>query len=356
MSAKAPHLFGAVGGRDVYAVELTSARGMRARVLTLGAALHSLTAPDRQGRWDDVVLGYDNAAAYASNAYFMGACVGRFANRIAGGRFELGGRRIALARNDGANTLHGGANGFHRASWRIDALTPSSVRMALLSPDGDEGFPGALFVTATYALRDEADTLDLILEARTDAPTIVSLSSHAYFNLRGAAAGGDIQDHQLTIEADAFTPIDATLIPTGEIRPVSGLFDFRTPRRIGDGLAAAPDEQMRLGGGYDHNFVLRGGRTQAPRRAARLEDPYSGRVLEMHSTEPGLQFYAGGFLDGGGPLGKGGQAYARHAGLCLEPQAFPDAPNQPHFLSARLDPGGCYRHHISFAFSTDGGG
>lgn len=344
----APFLFGRAHGQDVRAIDLHSSSGMRARVLTLGATLQALTARDRDGRWDDIILGYDTAEAYLASSSYMGACIGRFANRIANGAFDLNSRKITLSRNEGAHTLHGGPFGLSHALWRIEAHAPDSVRLALTSPDGDQGFPGELEVSATYALRSDEDALDIILEARTDAPTVVSLTSHGYFNL-----GGDVRDHRLTLNAGEFTPIAPSLIPTGEIRAVSGDFDFLRPRRIGDGLDAPNDAQLRIAGGYDHNFVLRGGRTASPRLAARLEAPHSGRVLEVLTTEPGLQFYSGGSLNAASePPGKGGRVHHRNAGICLEPQAFPDAPNQPHFPSAQLEPGQTYRHHIVLRLSA----
>ena len=320
--------------------------------MTLGASIQALSVPDRLGRQDDVVLGHDTLGPYVEQPHYMGASVGRFANRIAGGAFEMDGRRFELDRNDGANTLHGGAGGFDRKTWRIEVADALSVTLALTSPDGDQGFPGQVEATATYRMLDDADELRLTFEARTSAPTVVSLAPHAYFNLAGSLSDEDIVEHELAIAADAFTPVDATLIPTGELRPVAdGPFDFRTLRRIGGRIDDA-DDQLRLGQGYDHNFALRAGRGAEPALAARLHHPGSGRTLELLTTEPGLQFYSGNFLTGA-LIGKRGSAYQRCRGLCLEPQTFPDAPNRADFPSARLDPGQVYCHNIVWRFSAE---
>jgi aldose 1-epimerase len=343
--------YGASQGQQIESVELVNARGIGARILTLGATLQALTAPDREGRFCDIALGFEKADDYRASRAHVGGIVGRYANRIGGGAFVLDGVRSTLDRNDGENTLHGGAQGFDRAIWRIAALSPRSVALALHSPDGDQGFPGAIDVLATYALAESDTTLTLTIEAWTSAPTVVALTSHAYFNLAGGESGHDILDHTLTIDADAFTPIDAAFIPTGEIRGASGAFDFSSARQIGERLGDT-DDQLRLGRGYDHNYVLRKGRTRQPGRAARLAHPASGRVLEVFTSEPGVQFYSGNFLDGR-EIGKGGARHVRHAGLCLEPQTFPDAPNKPAFPTATLRPGETYRHRIEFRMTTD---
>lgn len=344
-----PRLFGLAQGEAIESVDLVNALGVSVRILTLGATLQTFTAPDRRGAFADIVLGFASPEGYIASRDYIGGIVGRYANRIGGGAFALDGKRVTLSRNDGENTLHGGARGFDRAIWRIVALSSSSVTLAHHSPDGDQGFPSALEVLATYALAENETTLSLTIEAHANAPTVAALTSHAYFNLAG---GCDILNHTLLLDADAFTPVDAALIPTGELRASSGAFDFSVARRIGDRLGDS-DEQLRFGHGYDHNFVLRKGRTQAPGRAARLADPESGRVLEVFTTEPGLQFYSGNFLSGR-EIGKGGMRHVRHAALCLEPQTFPDAPNKPHFPSAILRAGETYRHRIEFRLSVDG--
>ncbi|WP_416618587.1 aldose epimerase family protein [Niveispirillum fermenti] len=345
-------LFGTLpDGRVVEAVTIADARGMTARLITLGAGLQGLWVPDRAGRMGDVVLGHDDLAGYVERRSFLGGIVGRCANRIAGGRFRLDGRAFQVPCNDGPNSLHGGNQGLDMRLWTLEAVTPGSATFRYDSPDGEEGYPGALSIRAVYAL-DGQGALSLTLTAQTDAPTIVNLSSHAYFNLGGAVAGGDVLDHVLTLAADRFTPVDATLIPTGALSSVAGtVFDFRTPHRIGDRIRDAGDAQLRLGRGYDHNFALRAGGGPNPEPAARLEHPATGRVMELATTEPGLQFYSGNAL-AGDLAGKGGRLYRQSAGLCLEPQRFPDAINQPDFPSPRLDPGQTYRHVSVYRFST----
>ena len=339
-------------GRPVERIRLTNDIGMVVDLISLGASLQSLSVPDRRGAFADVVLGHDTLAPYLNQPHYMGACVGRYANRIGGAAFALDGRTFALAANEGGNALHGGQEGLDKAIWRVETVEPGRVRFSHVSPDGDQGFPGRLAVSAEYRLSPDANDLSLVLEAETDAPTVVSLAPHAYFNLAGAGADRDVTDHELTLTASAWTPVGADLIPTGEIRPVNGTpFDFRTPRRIGERLRDAHDDQILAGRGYDHNFVRDQGRTPEPTLAARLRDPVSGRVMELLTTEPGIQFYSGNFLTGA-LIGKAGVAYRQGQGLCLEPQNFPDAPNRPEFPTARLDPGQTYRHHTIWRFST----
>jgi aldose 1-epimerase len=345
-------------GRDVEAVELSNAKGVSARIITLGAAIQTLSVPDARGKSEDVVLGYNTPAEYLAKPQFFGVTVGRYANRIARGKFALDGKTYTLAVNDPPNHLHGGKQGFDKALWTLDSVksdaaakgSPASVVMSHTSPDGDEGYPGTLKVTATYSLNDNNE-LAIDYQATTDKPTVVNLTNHAYFNLAGEASNQSILDHRLLLAADTFTPIDSTSIPTGQKQAVSGTpFDFRKSQRIGDRIRDGRDEQLRFGRGYDHNFVVTG----APgtlRRAARLDEPKSGRVLELLTTAPGLQFYTGNFLDGTS-VGKSGHSYRQGDALCLEPQAFPDTPNQSGFPSARLDPGKTYRHSIVLRFST----
>lgn len=341
-------------GTAVEAIVLSNDHGVTARILTYGATLQSLSGPDRTGRIADVVLGYDAATDYEAHPNYFGVTVGRFANRIAGGRFSLDGRAYQLPLNDTTNSLHGGGRAFDKAIWRVNSIESgpeASVVLSHVSPDGDAGYPGSLDVTVTYSL-DETGALTIAFEATTSAPTIVNMTNHAIFNLAGEGAPGGIETHRLTIPAEAFTPVDATLIPTGELRAVDGtVFDFRTPRVLGDGLRDGRDEQIRLGRGYDHNYALDKGVTDQPQLAARLEDPESGRILEVLTTEPGLQVYSGNFLDGT-LVGKGGHLYRMGDGLALEPQKFPNAPNEPTFVSARVDPDRPYRHVMVYRLSA----
>ena len=340
-------------GRTVEAVVLTNTHGMRVRVLAYGAILQELTVPGREGP-ADVVLGYDGIEGYLEAPNYFGASVGRYANRIAQGRFTLDGKTFQLATNDGPNALHGGVKGFDKRLWSVAGVTAdaeaASVTLILVSPDGDEGYPGTLSVSATYTLTEENE-LSIEYRATTDAPTIVNLTNHAYFNLAGASSGVSVLDQWLTIPAESYTPVDATLIPTGEFRPVDGSpFDFRQRMRIGDRIREGSDEQLRFGRGYDHNWVVSRAPVEGPQILATMEDPNSGRVMEIRSNQPGVQFYAGNFLDGT-VTGKGGTIYRMDDALCLEPQVFPDTPNKPEFGSARLDPGEMYRNHMVFAFS-----
>jgi len=339
-------------GTRVAAAELANASGMSVRIIALGAAIQSLSVPDRRGVAADVVLGYDSPRDYVAKPQYFGATVGRYANRIARGRFSLDGRSYALETNDGPNHLHGGAQGLDKVLWKIDEVVsgpPARVVLSHVSPDGAGGYPGTLTVTATYSL-SERNELAVEYSARTDKPTIVNITNHAYFNLAGK---GDVLGHRLKLYADSYTPVDATLIPTGERRSVAGTpFDFRQPRAIGELIRDGHDEQLRFGRGYDHNFVLSGEPSpQGMRLAAWLEDPASGRVLEVFASAPGLQFYSGNFLDGT-VVGKGGRIYRQGDALCLEPQLFPDAPNHADFPSARVDPGREYVNRMVFRFSV----
>ncbi len=337
-------------GTKVEAVTLSNAAGVSARVLTYGATLQALTAPDRDGRPVDITLGYDETADYETHPNYFGVTVGRYANRIAGGRFALDGQSYQLSQNDSANSLHGGADGFDKRVWRIvevESGPVSRVVMELESPDGDQGYPGKLTARVTYTLDDGGD-LGILFEARSDAPTIVNMTNHAIFNLAGVGAPQGAMDHWLMILAESFTPVDETLIPTGELAPVAEtVFDFRQPRRVEDGLRDGSNPQIVIGRGYDHNFALDKGRTAQPELAARLVHPASGRVLDVLTTEPGIQFYSGNFLDGT-LVGKNDTVYRMGDGIALEPQTFPDVPNQANFPSARLEPGETYRHHMIY--------
>lgn len=341
-------------GTEAFAITLKAANGVSARVLTYGATLQSLIAPGRDGTLADITLGYDDVQTYEAKPNFFGVTVGRFANRIAAGRFTLDGKAYQLAQNNLGNSLHGGAKGFDKRNWKIVSVKSgpvASVVLSYVSADGEEGYPGKLDTKVTYSL-DERGNLTIAFEASTNKPTIVNMTNHALFNMAGDGSPMGAMDNRLTIPASAYTPVNATLIPTGELRKVAGtVFDFTHPRRIADGLRNGQDEQIAIGRGYDHNFALDKGVTATPQLAARLEDPASGRVLEVLTTEPGVQFYTGNFLDGT-VLGKKGRVYRMGDGIALEPQKFPDAPNQPAFVSARVDPGKPYRHTMIYRVST----
>ncbi len=334
-------------GRAVERYTLRNAHGITAELMSYGATLMALRTPDRNGRFDNIVLGFDALAPYLAGTPYFGATIGRYANRIADARFSLDGREHRLAANDGANSLHGGKIGFDKALWAARALE-DGVAFTHLSPDGDEGYPGALSVEVSYRLSEE-NVLSIEYSASATKATPVNLTHHSYFNLSGAALR-DITDHDLTIDADRFTPVDEILIPTGELAPVADTpLDFRSARRIGAAIDA-DHEQLRRAGGYDHNFVLNNQAPNALNRAAIVSEPHSGRVMEVWTTEPGLQFYSGNFLDGS-LVGDHGP-FARRTGLCLEPQHFPNSPNEPRFPSTILRPGEVYRSRTEFRFST----
>ncbi|MFN2571817.1 MAG: aldose epimerase family protein [Gemmatimonadales bacterium] len=340
-------------GRDVELFTLTNAHGIEIRVMTYGAIITAIYTPDRQGRRADIVLGFDSLAGYLADSPYFGALVGRYANRIAGGHFTLDGATYTLARNNGPNSLHGGLRGFDKVLWSADVVrsdTGVGVRLRYVSPDGEEGYPGTLQVQVTYTLTAH-DELIVDYDATTDKATPVNLSQHTYWNLHGAGRG-DILDHVLTLKAARYTPVDSTLIPTGALAPVAGTpFDFRTGAAIGARIDGT-DEQLRFGHGYDHNWVLddHRGAPNALAHAARLVDPVSGRALDISTTEPGIQFYAGNFLDGT-IKGKGGHAYEHRGALCLETQHFPDSPNHANFPSTILRPGQRYRSRTIVTFS-----
>ena len=342
-------------GRIVEAVTLGNARGMSATVIAFGAAVQALTVPDRDGRPADVTLGYPTLEGYVGQSQYLGVTVGRVANRIALGRFVLDGRSYQVPLNKGVNSLHGGTAGFDKALWDVVEVrggrTPG-VTLRYVSPDGDQGYPGNLTVTAVYTVDGDSNTLSVEYRATTDAPTIVNLSNHAYWNLAGEGSPQGAMGHLLTIPADHYLPTDSGAIPTGEIRPVAGtVFDFRAPTPIGARIRDASDEQIRFGKGYDHDWAIARDVARTPRLLARVEEPTSGRVLEVHSNQPGVQFYSGNFLDAT-IAGKAGRLYRQGDAIALEPQMFPDTPNRPEFGSVRLDPGQTYRNLIQFRFST----
>jgi aldose 1-epimerase len=335
---------------------LTNVNGMEAKITNYGATLVALMVADRNGKPGDVTLGYDSLQEYVNGSCYFGCIAGRFANRIAGGRFSLNDKEYILARNDGDNHLHGGFCGFDKAVWHpreIENDVGPGLELAYLSQDGEEGYPGNLTVTVVYTLTTQNE-LRIDFSAKTDQPTILNLTHHSYFNLAGAGSG-DILDHELMINADRFCPVDRSLIPTGELRSVKGTpLDFLQPMTIGNRIEF-DHEQLALAKGYDHNWVLNK-ETDGPCLAARACDRNSGRTLEVYTTQPGIQFYSGNFLRNH-IAGKAGHVYYHRGGFCLETQHFPDSPNRPNFPSTILDPGSTYDHTTIYRFSaTDGSG
>lgn len=339
-------------GEPIAGFTLTNAHGLVVHAIEYGGAITRVVVPDRDGTLADVVLGCDTLEDYIAGDAYLGAIIGRVANRIGGARFTLDGMTYTLAANTGPNALHGGGRGFDKLHWRgvCDADSEAArVTFRLESPDGDEGYPGALTVTVTYTLTN-ANALVIDYEAATTRPTPVNLTNHAYFNLAGHDAG-DIDAHVLAIDADAYTPLDASMIPTGEIAPVAGTpFDFRVPTRISARIDDS-HEQLRIGHGYDHNWEITGA-DGTLRHAARVHEPSSGRTLDVHTTEPGLQCFTVNFLSGS-IRGKSGVAYQRRAGFSLETQRFPDAPNRAEFPSVILRPGAVLRSRTVYTFGVD---
>ena len=341
--------FGRAGDTNVQIYTLTNPHGIEARIMTYGAALVSLRTPDSAGRFSNIILGFDTLDPYLAGVPYFGATVGRYANRIANGRFTLDGKSYQLPQNNGPNSLHGGVRGFDKRVWKaqpVETPTGPGLRLSYLSAAGEEGYPGEVSAQVTYRLNND-DSLAIDFEATATAPTHVNLANHAYFNLTGDPQR-TILDHVLTINADRFTPVNATLIPTGELRAVADTpFDFRASRIIGSHINDK-DEQLRLGGGYDHNWVLNRATPGSLTLAAVLNDPQSGRSVELRTTQPGLQFYSGNFLDGK-PAGTGTE-FKYRTGLCLETQHFPDSPNHPEFPSTILRPGKVYSEKTVLVF------
>ncbi len=345
--------FGATqAGVQVHIYTLTNKDGLEARITNYGGIVVSLKTPDRNGAMADVVLGFDSLAGYVSNpSPYFGALIGRYGNRIAHARFTLDGVQYKLAANNGENSLHGGTRGFDKVVWTPRELPDGGLELTYSSKDGEEGYPGNLKATVSYHLTD-ANELRIEYAAVTDKDTVLNLTNHSYFNLKGAGSG-DILHHQIAINADRFTPVDAGLIPTGELREVAGTpFDLRKKSTEIGARIDEKDEQLKLGKGYDHNFIL-SREESGLSGAARVEEPTSGRVLEVHTTEPGIQFYTGNFLDGT-ITGKGGKVYGHRSGLCLETQHFPDSPNQPKFPSTLLKPGQKFESITVWRFLTAG--
>jgi aldose 1-epimerase len=332
-------------GKPVELFTLRNSKGVEVRIMNYGGIVTSFLAPDKNGNVADVVLGYDNLEGYLKASPFFGALVGRYGNRIANAKFTLNGKEYKLAANNNGNALHGGLKGFDKVVWDAKAIgTPAGPSLALhyLSKDGEEGYPGNLSVTAVYTLTEDGG-LRLDYTATTDKDTVLSLTQHTYFNL---AAKGDVLNHEVMIDADRFTPVNSTLIPTGELRPVQGTpFDFRKPTPIGARINQE-DEQLKFGQGYDHNWVVNRKGNEL-KLIARVSEPSTGRALEVLSTQPGLQFYTGNHLDGS-ITGKGGWVYKARSGFCMEPQHFPDSPNQAEFPSVVLKPGQTYKETIIY--------
>lgn len=357
MAAASRAIFGTLAdGGAVEAVTLRNAAGMEVRILAYGATVQSVRVPDRTGAFADVALGHATLEEYVDHPQFIGSTIGRVANRVAGGRFTFDGTDYEVPVNNGPNSLHGGTAGFDKRVWEVTELADGDephVCLRYVSPEGEMGYPGTLTVTALYRL-DAANTLCVEYRATTDRPTLCNLSNHAYWNLAGEGSPEGAMGHLLTIAADEYLPTDATAIPTGEFRRVAGTpFDFREPTPVAAGVRDASDEQIAIGRGYDHNWVISRAVSAEPRLIARVEEPRSGRVMELFSNQPGVQFYSGNFFDGT-TRGKSGMLYRMGDAVVLEPQMFPDTPNRPEFGSIRLDPGETYRNLILFRFSTRG--
>ena len=341
-------------GQAVEIYTLRNPHGAEARILTYGGIVQSLSMPDKNGQFADVVLGYDHLSGYIDQTPYFGALIGRYGNRIGGAKFTLDGKTYALAANNGPNSLHGGLVGFDKVVWTarpMETAHGSSLVLTYFSKDGEEGFPGNLSVTAVYTLTED-NALKLEFTATTDQPTVCNLTHHSYFNLAGQG-NENIMNHVVHINADRFTPVDINQIPTGELRPVAGTtFDFRQPTTIGARVNDPNDEQIKFASGYDNNFVLNQPTPGALTLAASVHEPTTGRTMEVWTTAPGMQFYTANFLDGT-ITGKGGKVYPRRCAFCLEPQHFPDSPNKPNFPTTELKPGETYRHTIVYKFSVE---
>ena len=344
-------------GTPVEIYTLRNSKGMEATIMNYGGIVTSLKVPDKNGNLGDLVLGFDNLDSYTKDAYlkncpYFGALIGRYGNRIAFGKFPLDGTQYTLPVNNAPNTLHGGLKGFDKVVWTVEEAKVGEhgpkLELTYLSKDGEEGFPGNLTVHATYTLTED-NALQIEFKATTDKDTVLNLTHHSYFNLRGS---GDVLNHVVYINADKFTPVDGGLIPTGELRPVAGTpLDFRTPTPIGAHIGETNDEQMKFGNGYDHNFVLNK-KSNELSLAARVSEPTSGRTLEVLTTQPAMQFYTANFLDGS-ITGKGSWNYQFRDGFCFEPQHFPDSPNHPAFPTTELKPGETYQNTIIYKFSAE---
>lgn len=344
--------FGEFEGEEVDIYTLKNANQLEIKITNYGGIVTSIRLPDRNGRFADVALGYDNLQDYINNSSYFGCIVGRYGNRIGNARFNLGGEEYTLNKNDGENSLHGGIKGFDKVLWDAEPVIGEgyqSLKLTYLSKDGEEGFPGNLSVMVTYTLKDD-NSFIIDYSATTDRPTIVNLTNHTYWNLSGEGSG-DILKHELMLNADSFTPVDQGLIPTGEIRSVKNTpMDFTKPTAIGERIDA-DDEQLKFGKGYDHNWVLNSNESDELKLAATVYEPITGRFMEILTTEPGIQFYTGNFLDGS-LTGKSGRAYEFRNGFCLETQHFPDSPNKPEFPSVALSPDETYKTTTIHKFSV----
>ncbi|TLU99127.1 aldose epimerase family protein [Dyadobacter luticola] len=337
-------------GQEADLYTLTNANGMTVNITNYGGIITKLTAPDKNGQWADVVLGFDSLPPYLKEHPFFGALVGRYGNRIAKGKFKLGGKDYTLAINNGPNALHGGLKGFDKQLWKATEVKKDSIvglELEYVSKDMEEGYPGTLSVKVTYTL-DNDNALTINYSATTDKETVVNLTNHSYFNLTGLKR--DILDHEVTIESDSIVPVDTTLIPTGKLRAVEGTpFDFRKPTKVSAGINKTEDEQIKAGGGYDHCWVIKRSEPGLMKFAT-VKDPESGRVMEVFTTEPAVQFYTGNFLDG--KLQGKGATYVKRFGLCLETEHYPDSPNHPQFPTTVLKPGETYQTTTKYQFSA----
>lgn len=333
-----------VGNQKAKLFHIDNGQGMKVEISSFGGIITKILVPDKNGNSENIVLGYADLLGYDSNDYYFGAAIGRFGNRIAEGKFELDGNSYQLATNDGDNHLHGGMKGFNRVVWNADyeqKETSVLVKMSYTSIDGEEGYPGNLETTLSFEITDDNKIL-LEFKAQTDKPTVVNLTHHGYFNL--SAMKEDVLEHQLTINAANYTPVDDGLIPTGELKEVKETaFDFQTPHTIGARIGEVP-------GGYDHNFVVKENHSEELVKMAELYHQNSGRMMELYADSPAVQFYSGNFLDG--KVTVDGVTYSQHMGLCLEPQTFPNAPNEPSFPTSRLNPGETYSHKIQYVFGV----
>ena len=341
-------------GRSVEAVTLSNAKGVSAKIIAWGATIQSVIMPDRNGKKADVALGYDSIDQYLAKPQYFGPIVGRFGNRLAAGRFTLDGQTYQTPVNNGKNSLHGGTTGFDKVLWTVTSVKngpTASVTLRYVSPDGDQGYPGTMTVDATYSL-DEQNNLTIEYSATTDKPTIANLTNHAYWNLSGEGSSNGAMGHVVTIPAQTYLPTDDGAIPTGEFKPVAGtVFDFRKPTAVGLRVRDASDQQIVWGRGYDHNWVIGRAVTKSQHLMAKVYDPASGRGFELWSNQPGLQFYSGNFLDGTS-YGKSKKAYREGDAIVMEPQIFPDSPNQKGFPDARLAPGQTYRNVMTYRLTT----
>jgi aldose 1-epimerase len=334
-------------GQTIEIYTLRNAHGAEAQIITFGGIVTSLKVPDKSGKLGDVVLGYDYLDGYLTNNPYFGATIGRYGNRIANGKFSVDGKTYTLAQNNGSNNLHGGPNGFDKVVWNVEKASGDSLELGYLSKDGDQGFPGNLKARVRFTLTDD-NALKIENTATTDKPTVVNLTHHSYFNLAGEGSG-NILNHEVTINADKFLPVNANLIPTGEFRPVKGTpFDFLAPHKVGERINAG-DEQLTLGNGYDHCWVVNK-KSGELGLAATAYDAGSGRFMEVLSTEPATQFYTGNHVDVA--KGKNGHSYAKNSGFCFEPQHYPDSPNHPEFPSVVLRPGQTFKNTIIYKFSV----